>query len=268
MTLWLSFAAFAADCAPEPIVQELERAALEGRTEDAASLSADVEAAFACSPAADRAIVARFFLAEAVVATLGSDPDAVDEALHAAAAASPGLWNADYGDALHQRYLAAAGRAAASGKLVLDPFPAGRTAIVDGVPVPMPADLAGGLHLAQAGPTPTADEPRAPMAFARVIRVIPGETTRVPVTPVAPVETPDAAPAARKRPLPWLVVGLAGAVGAAATAGGALAQDGAMRDAGTQDDLDAAFNRQKTLAYTSYGLMGATAAGFGLYFAL
>ncbi len=266
--LWLTFAVFAADCAPEPLVQDLERAALEGRSEDAARLSAEVESAFACSPAADRALVARFFLAEAVVATLGPDPEAVDEALAAAAAASPGLWNADYGEALHQRYLVAAGQKPALGKLVLDPMPADWTAIVDGAPVPMPADLAGGLHLAQAGPTPTADAPRAPMAFARVIRVIPGETTRVAIAPLAPVNAPDAAPNARKRPLPWLVVGLAGAVGAAATAGGALAQDGAMRDAGTQDDLDAAFNRQKALAYTSYGLMGATAAGFGLYFAL
>lgn len=286
MGIWLLTVALArAGCVDAPpLVAELERAATEGRLGEGEMVKARLLAAFSCGPLATPELLARMWLADAVMLSLRGDEDAATDALAAAAQAAPEVWNDVYGPEFRRRHQAAQGLAPGVGHIVFDvtvegEAPVGRPVVtaVDGeVLTDVTPAVPSGLHVAQIG------FGRGDVRFAQEVYVVPGQdlvvrATLVGVTgaeapvskgPLIPDEPPAVIPMKTRRFPAFLVAAGVTGIGAGVTAGAALGQNGAMREATTPSALDDAFRTQKVLGATSYVLMGATAACLSLEVAL
>ncbi|MEQ1504253.1 MAG: hypothetical protein ABMB14_18570 [Myxococcota bacterium] len=179
ITGWLVLTSARAACPPpEPLVEALETAVVEGRWTDVAPASDALVAAFGCGPPAEPALIGRVWLAEAMHRSAQGDEPAADEALWAAGHLAPTTWSDLYGAKFRARWEAAQqGPAPSSGLLHLDGLPSGWIGAVDGAVTSFPAYVSGGLHLLQVGPTPD------PMATARIVEVPPGLDVRVALDP-------------------------------------------------------------------------------------
>ena len=286
MGVWLLTVALArAQCADTtPLVAELERAATEGRLGEGEMVKVRLMAALACGPVAPPELLARMWLADAVMLSLRGDEDGATDAIAAAARVAPEVWNDVYGPEFHRRHLAAQGLDTGMGHIVFDvavegELPVGRPVItvVDGeILSDVTPAVPSGLHVAQIG------FGSGDVRFAQEVFVVAGQdlvvrSTLVGVvgTPVpdpdqslVPGTTPVPVPSKLKRFPAFLVAAGVTGIGAGVTAGAALGQNGAMRAAETRDALDGAFRTQKALGYTSYALVGATAACLTLEVAL
>ncbi|MBN1337213.1 MAG: hypothetical protein JXB39_14740 [Deltaproteobacteria bacterium] len=257
------------------LVKDLEQATLEGRTEAVQEALGALRVAFGCGPQADPTLLGRMWLAEGVHAARTGDPRFASIAFASAARVAPDVWNDAYGPEVRSMYDAAVAKRPGEGQVRVSPVPEGYVTALDGTQVSFPTRTLEGLHVVQVGPSGN----RA--VYASVFYLPPGETFFVLTElgdarpSVAEAPTPAQIPAAPVAPVParrparaWLV---SGGVAAALAAGSALLavhQDAAMEEATRMDDLDAAFQRQKAWAWTSYGCMGLSAVSVGLFFAL
>ncbi len=281
MGIWLLVAGSVwAGCGDIDAATELaENAAFEARVADAHNALGAAEQALGCGPRATPEQLARLWLAESLVYTLEGDPTAAREALAAAARVAPEFWVDAYGESLRAEHAAlGAVEVPADATIVVRPAPRLWSVWIDGRPAPASAPVPPGLHALQVGP---GDD----VQFGRTLLVPSGEfvlstglvepepapapsSASVASAPALPVATPAREQRSKG---PRLGV-LGGAVAAGVVAGGlaglAVSQDGVMRSAQTQDQLDAAFARQKALGFTSYGLGAAGAVLLGLSFAL
>ncbi len=245
---------------------EVERATtalLGGDFPAARAALTEANTSFGCA-AATPSQLARYWLAEGAAAQLAGDPAAARAPLAAARRLAPALFDRRLGPDIHAAWVAA--DVVASGTLQLDPP---MTAFLDGVGVAeWPAPVAATPHLVQ---IVGAD---GSVRFSRLIRVAAAEDALL-VSGLGP-ETPSSeiagalapvAPAPKKSPALLVVAGVA-AAGAGAFAGGALAQGPQLEAAGDTAALDAAFARQRTFGYGTYGLAGAAVAAFTLHFVL
>jgi hypothetical protein len=262
---------------PHKRLDELESAALEGRVDEAEMLKQRTLRELTCGGLVEPQWLARWWLAEAAVASMHGDEQSAEDALAAAARAAPEVWVDGYGPSFRRRHaaLAQSPPALSQGRLVLSvrveglwPPDSQILAAVDGGPIPgFGADLPAGYHLLQLGFSP------ADVRHASVIYVVPDQDLVVhaviagdPPMP-APIEPVPVVPVRRRIPGFLVAGGLLG-VSATATSLLALSQNGAMRNAQTVKQLDSAYRSQRTLGTTSYVLMGATVICFGLELAL
>lgn len=184
-----------AQCAdPLPLIDVLEQAAASGRHGEAAARSSEVVEAFGCGPPADPALVARLWLAEAILLRAEGELASSDDALLAAARISTGIWVEDYGAELRARQLELhleATEPPAVGTLSLEPaLGPDHVAAIDGIlQESFPASLPAGPHLVQVGSDPQH------MALARVVELLPSTELVVrtglpgPPSPVEPRPT-------------------------------------------------------------------------------
>ena len=167
---WLMIAVSWATCPePEPLLQTLEDAVVEGRLKEAKTASDQLVEAFACGKAAEPQMVARMWLAEAVILTANGEREAATDALRSAARVDPEVWVASYGAKLRKQYASAASRPdGRAGSLEVVPLPRGYVVAVDGRVSKTPVSVLPGPHLVQVGPRPRR------MAFAQVATVSSG----------------------------------------------------------------------------------------------
>lgn len=258
-------AACGAELQRPALLQELELAALEGRLEEADLVKERVLDALACGPLVERDWLARWWLAEAVLSSLHGDEQPTDDALLAAARLAPEVWVEGYGPSFRQRQREIAAQPPpARGRLVVEPVVSGEILTgrqvlmaVDGEAVEdNPLSVEAGYHLLQLG------FGSIDVRYARPIYVVPEQDLVVRA-----VIEGDPPSAGRQRRKPFPVLAAAGGVlglGATITAVLAVDQNSAMYMADTPEQLTAAYRTQRALGGTSYVLMGATVACFGL----
>ncbi len=257
-------------------VSKAEQAVLEERLDEAGAALRDAEVAFACGPVVDPDLLVRFWLAQGARETAKGDVRAAAVSFRAAATLAPEHWPVDYGIKPYIQYKAAAELWLGEGSIQLHPEPGERITALDGTVTSFPAAALEGLHLVQVGSSVEA------MEFAALVRVQADEPAMVLTGLGAPGEA-RAAAARAPSPSPSLKVRSQGRrrarIGAAllggtaaALAGGAavlsVGQDDVMRAQTSQEDLDAAFARQKQLATATWGLAGISALGITLCFTL
>ena len=266
MGIWILTATIGAAWAQDPcpnraaILVELELAVQEGRFDDADGERQRLIEALACGPAAEVDVLARLWLAEAVILSAFGDEGGADDALKAAGRVAPTLWLDVYGPEFQARWFAAQAEEIVPGRLRLQPVPEGHITLVDGSEVHLPGLVPSGLHVAQVGPD--ADN----ITFAQEIFLLPDQDLVVRTGLVGRSETGGST---ERDGFPvFLAIGGATAVGAATTAALAFRYNGQMRDAPDQEALDAAYRTQRVLGTTSYTLMGLTAVTVGLHIAI
>jgi hypothetical protein len=210
-----------------------------------------------------RADVARNWLLEGASAQLQGHHDAAKGPLAAARRAAPTVFDTRLGPDVRAAWEAATPTGA--GTLLLEPA---RPAFLDGEGIaewPVPVDDAP--HLVQVvGPNGT-------VLFGREVNILAGDDALVqtglgtaePLPEIPP--SPPREVAEKRSPAMLIVAGVA-AAGAGACAGGAYAQEPQMKDAKSENTLNAAFTRQQVFGYTTYGLAGVAAAAFTLHFVL
>jgi len=212
IVVWIIATTAHADCVPQPErLTELERAVLAGRNEEArASVDRLVEA-FGCGPMAEPGILARLWLAQAVLFDRSGETLAANEALLAAGERSPSTWVDGYGLAMRVRQL----RLMASDILrdrprgTVEVEPEGYFTGIDGLRHDrFPAAIPAGLHLVQVGPS------AREMRHAELVDVLP-ETDLVVVTGLEPPRRSLTIQARRRR---RLLTGAGFAAGAIASA--------------------------------------------------
>lgn len=199
MIPWLTITASLAQAGcPEParLLAELESDLLADRFDQALAMSEAVVQAMGCGDLADRELVSRLWLAEALVRQEHGDGAAAGEALAASIRLSPTTWIEVYGSRLLARWEALADHEAPEpGRLQIDPLPPGYLAAVDGeVLQQLPAELDAGLHLVQLG---TATDQ---LSSAMVVDLPPAlDLVISPVlSPVAPEGTSPPGPRSRR----------------------------------------------------------------------
>ncbi|MDO9280597.1 MAG: hypothetical protein Q7U06_01745 [Pseudomonadota bacterium] len=243
---------------------EVERATsalIAGDFTNARTALQEAEASFACA-AATPTQIARFWLVEGATAHLRAETATARVSLAAARATAPTLFDDRLGPEVRATWAAA--EPAGSGSLVLEPR---RAAFIDGEGVTTwPLTVSAAPHVVQ---VVGAD---GSVRFGRVVRIGAGEDAMVETNlgnepeVLAGAQAPKEA-RAKKSPAMLILAGVA-AAGAGAFAGGALAQNAQMEAAEDLGALDSTFGRQKAFGYTSYGLMGATAAMLTLHFVI
>jgi hypothetical protein len=234
----------AANAACPPLADGVEsamKALLDGA--DPQPGFAAAEASLACGPApADR--LAALWLARGAALHLAGDEAAAQPFYARARALAPEGFDERLGVAVKESWARAS--SAGTGRLI-----ANRPLRIDGTRVSrFPTSTEAGPHALQA--------PEA--SWARVVVVPAGEDLNVEVPAPAKV-------AKKKSPLLAILggVALAGAVGAGA---GAISQTPVMEDAPDTTSLDAAWETQQVLGYSSIALAGLGATGVVLQFAL
>lgn len=155
MWVWWLVATAQATCDPVALVDQLEKAVLDARFDDAEAISKQMVEAFGCSPRADQAVLARLWNAESVMLDGFGESSAADDALRAAFRTSPTTWNPAFGEGRRTRQQAL-GNAGAPGLVRIEPLTPGTFAAIDGEMVQLPATVAPGLHLVQIGREPNA----------------------------------------------------------------------------------------------------------------
>lgn len=138
------------------LLDTLDRQVLEGRFDQAELTQQALVAALGCGPVAEPALVARLWLAEAVMRSARSDPSA-SELFAAAARLSPGTWTEAYGPTLRKQWEEAAGlpQTGVDGTIRIEPLYPGTLAALDGTVRGFPATVDAGPHLLQVGPAPS-----------------------------------------------------------------------------------------------------------------
>jgi len=271
-----------AACIDVPIeIGAAERALVDARLDDAGRSLERIETAIGEPPDStegvcarlDPQVLARFWIAEGAMASLGGSSDAAARAFHAASRVDRTQWTNVFGPALRAEWESAAQLEDATGSVALDPAPPpGLSTWLDGLDATFPADTTDGLHLVQLG---TDD-----LATWGAIVLVPAEETfvvRVPDLPtvaVAPVEesaveeTAAAEPAhPHARRNAFLAGGAACLVAGGAFAVAAEGKDDDIANAGDTDELEAAHQSQQQLSTVSYALLGLGAAGVVVAFA-
>lgn len=196
------------------LLDELDQQVLEGRFEQAEITKQTVVAAFACGSLAEPTLVARLWLAEAVMLAARDDPGA-PELFAAASRLSPTTWTEAYGPSLRKRWEEAERLPVKpSGTVRIDPLVSEYIAALDGTVLVFPAQVPAGPHLLQVGPRPTE------MASALRFDLPPGIDLVLDPKVTRPVEPPAVAPTRDlrgRRILHALVVGGVGAAVYSAT---------------------------------------------------
>lgn len=241
-----------AECVEQEVrVATVEKAVLEDRNETARTAVSGLIESFGCGPLARPEILARLWLAQAVLFDRGGEAQAANDALLAAAELSPATWVDGYGLAMRVRQLRLMANESLDdrpkGSVEVDPV--GYVTGIDGERYDrFPARIPAGLHLVQVGPT------EAEMKHAELVDVV-ADTALVVQTGLGPPQRSVTIEARRKRRL------LTGA----AFAGGALAVYGLS--AGTNAAFDnnpapglAVFNNSLVLA--SAGLLATSGTFF------
>ena len=266
-----------AECLDVPIaLGATERAVVDARLDDATRSLERIEAAIRKPPGSvdgvcarlDPQVLARFWIAEGAMASLGGSAEAAARAFRAANRVDPTQWTTVFGSALRAEWESAARLEDASGSIALDPgIPAGRSAWLDGLDATFPVDTAEGLHLVQLG---TDDA----VAWGSFVLVPAGETfvVRVPDLPPLPLEaveeTTTTQPArSHARRNVFLAGGATCLVAGGAFAIAAEGKDDDIANAGSVDEVEAAHRSQQSLAAVSYTLLGLGAAGVVVAFA-
>jgi hypothetical protein len=249
-----------------------ERAIVDARLEDAGRSLERIEAAIEAPAGSvdgvcarlDPPVLARFWIAEGALASLGGSAEAAARAFRAAHRVDPAQWTTVFGSALRAEWESAAQVEDAPGSITLDPAPADRATWLDGVETVVPVQTSDGLHLVQIGTGNLA-------AWGAIVLVPPGETfvVRVPDLPPLPVEVAaETAPAKpRARQTAFLAGGAACLVAGGAFAIAAEGKDDDIADADDSDELEAAHRSQQQLGAVSYTLLGLGAAGIVVAFA-
>jgi hypothetical protein len=253
-----------------------ERALVDARLEDAGRSLERIETAVGASPDSadgvcarlDPQVLARFWIAEGAMASLGGSPDAATRAFRAASRVDRTQWTTVFGPALRAEWESAAQLDDATGTVTLDPAPpVGLSAWLDGLDATFPAETTDGLHLVQLGVDDLA-------TWGAIVLVPAGETFVVrvpdlPTVPVAPVEETVATqpdhPHARRNA--FLTGGAACLVAGGAFAIAAEGKDDDIANAEDTDELEAAHQSQQQLSTVSYALLGLGAAGVVVAFA-
>ena len=266
-----------AACMDVPIeLGAAEGAIVEGRLEDAGRSLERIEAAIGEPPDSadgvcariDPRVLARFWIAEGAMASLGGSAEAAARAFRAANRVDPAQWTGVFGPALRAEWESAAQREDATGSVALDPAPpAGHSTWLDGLDATFPVDTTDGLHLVQLGTNDAAK-------WGTIVLVPAGETfvVRVPDLPPVPVEPVEATTSAQPahshaRRNAFLAGGAACLVAGGAFAVAAEGKDDDVANAGDADELEAAHRSQQQLSTVSYSLLGLGAAGVVVAFA-
>lgn len=263
-----------AACDDAPLyIERAEQAVLSGRRQDAARALDDARVAWACGPAAESQVLARYWLAEGALVLADGDPVRARLSFSAAYREAPDFWPVDYGIQSFIQYQAAAQEWTGEAGIKLHPDPGARQCLLDGRPASFPTACTAGLHLVQIGQDPEA------MELAAFVAVQPGETFLL-LTELAPpgeTRTDQPATASAPRPVghrvrrhpshpPALLIssGLSAAL-AGGAAWMAVRQTAVMESTTSEAELHQAFARQQTYAQATWALGGLSATGLGLY---
>ena len=267
-----------AACVDVPIeLGAAERAIVDVRLDDAGRSLERIETAIGAPPGTvdgvcarlEPQVLARFWIAEGALASLGGSGGAAARAFRAAHRVDPAQWTTAFGSALRAEWESAAQAEDATGSVALDPAsPAGRSTWLDGLDVAFPADTTDGLHLVQIGSNDDAE-------WGTIVLVPAGETfvVRLPELPSAPApvesveETAAVPPHSHARRNGFLAGGAACLVAGGAFALAAEGKDNDIANAGDADELEAAHQSQQQLSTVSYALLGLGAAGVVVAFA-
>jgi hypothetical protein len=255
---------------PTDLTIQAEQAVIEGRFDDMDALIPRFEASLSCAPPVDPRTLAAFLRAEGAWFHLTQLPDEAQLAFQSAARLAPAEWTPAFGSELRTVFDAAAAQPdSGQGSIQLEPPPADPHLVVyiNGAPTTVPIQLASGLHALQLIRSEDAPIPDGTARFGTLVAVFPGEDLRVNPG-VLPLETPRAALATRSRGPIWLLASAGGALlVSGVTAAVALNQPNIAEQARSLGEVDQAQQRQRTMAITSYSLMGASAVATGVYFA-
>lgn len=255
---------------PTDLALQAEHAVVEGRFDDMEALVPRFEASLGCAPPIDPLTLAAFLRAEGAWFHLAGMEAEADMAFQSAARLAPREWTPAFGQQLRARFDSAADREAmVTGTLDLDPKPADPHLVVhiDGRPAQTPVALEAGIHAFQLVRSEASSGAVGEARFGRLVAVFPSED--ILVNPgVLPVETAlVSTPSPRDRPV-WLLATAGGATllsGLAAAV--ALNQPAVASEAQSIQAVNAAERRQRTMAFTSYGLLGAAAVAGAVYIA-
>ena len=255
---------------PTDLALQAEQAVIEGRFGDMPGLVDRFEGSLSCAPSVDPGTLAAFLRAEGAWFHLTQLPDEAAFAFRSAAKLAPAVWTEAFGASAHAAFVAAAQpEPPGSGTLQLEPAPADPHLLVhiDGEETTLPLHLDAGIHAIQLIRGPESNGPVGHSRFGKLVAVFPGEDIRVNPG-VLPVEETSALLAPKSRGPVWLLASAGGALlisGITATA--ALQQPRIAEEASSIAEVNQAEKRQRALAFTSYGLMGAGLVATGVYFA-
>ncbi len=188
-----------ASCADrDAVIEEAEAKVLEFDLQAAEAALREAEGLITCGAAMDRTMLARFWLAEAVLLhNLGEDRDAT-LSFAAASRVANEYWNPAYGPEMRRLFEKAVRAEDGSGEIQVDPPPDNYIIVIDGVPAVSPLQVSTGLHLVQAG------QAFSDLTFAKIVLVTKNDTAVVPtgIAPVvvAPTELPPPEPTPPKEP--------------------------------------------------------------------
>jgi hypothetical protein len=247
-----------AGCAdPAPLLSELETYATEGRIEQAEKAEDALVAALGCSAIADRATIARLWLAQGMVLAARGEDEASTSAFAAAARLSPDTWNPDYGPVHEQRFRDAAQTRVEAGRVALsEPVPLGWYSAIDGTVLQLPAALPAGPHLLQIGQDPLA------MNFATTFELPAGLELEIVAPDFPEPPPPPTPPDTRRARRTWQAV-VVGGLGVVAY-GMSFAANSAYYGSGTLHT-----DRSVPLRYATDGLViaagGLAATSAGLF---
>ena len=255
---------------PTDLALQAEQAVIEARFDDMNSLLPRFEASLSCAPPVDPLTLAAFLRAEGAWFHLTNLPDEAHLAFQSAARLAPSAWTPAFGEELRAVFDTAARQPlAGQGTIQLEPPPADpHLAIyIDGARTDTPIQLSAGLHALQLVRTETAPVPSGTARFGRLVAVFPNEDIRVNPG-VLPIETPPPALGVKSRGPIWLLASAGGALLiSGATAAVALNQPNIAEEASSLAAVNAAEQRQRRMAFTSYSLLGVTAVATGVYLA-
>jgi hypothetical protein len=275
-----------ADCGDAgALVAATERAVVAGRLSAVPELVEQTEQAFACADAtAERALLGRWYQAQAAWFSLSDAPEEAALAWRSAELAAPGTWTEALGPKLRGERDAALADTGprGSGTINLVPPPTGHRTTLDGLEAPFPLSAPPGLHLVQ-----VLEPAGGGAVFARQVFLIDaGELFEIDTGPLAAPSAPsrDIAPpppggAAIAAPLPpgepttrrsrwplWAGIGAGALAGTAAIL--ARSQRSTLETSTDVGELDAAWGRQQVYGWSAYGLAGLAVVGIGVDIAL
>ena len=235
-------------------------ALVSAHLDDAHAALTQAEASFSCGLAPDARALARYWLAEAAVASVEGRADDARDAWQAAARLAPEQWDTRYGPQLRAgRDAAVAAATLGKGSVRLDAMPERATVWVDGAERPNPAPASEGLHLVQVG--------AREVEFGRVVLLGPDEnmTVKVELAPDEPeprglkigLMAGGGVALAGGAGLLWVAHAQSAPMDAAVTAWRA----GSLTTEDARAELDARWSAQRAAGVAGYGLMALGAAG-------
>lgn len=241
-------------------------ALVAARLEETQAALQRAEAAFSCGVPPTKEAIARFWLAEAALASVGGRAQDAQDAWQAAARLAPELWEPRYGPELRaQRDAAVAGMGQGHGTVCVDPLPEKHQMLVDGAAQPNPVTTSEGLHIVQVA--------RHEVVNGKVVLL--GADENMLVRPV--INTPAEGRSRRGR-VAWIAgggLGLAAGAGLLVVAGGQDARmdetlagwrtgDLSTADAGAE--VDRRWTLQQAAGGAGYALtvLGLASVGVGI----